>query len=408
MAGLGGNLSLALESFRSARLRTFLTVLGLTMGVATLIGVVTIIRGANAFVADKVANLGAGVFRVAKQSFDITNLEEYYRSQSNPDFTLEDLEAVRQRCVDCGRVGASITARARAARRGVEVSDVTLEGQTASMAEISNRDLARGRYFNQAEQSHAASVCLLGHEVAQRLFPALDPLGRSVRVGGEALEVIGVFEAVGSVFGQNQDLFVVIPLDTFRRMHGLRSSITLEVEAGEGPRFARAQDQVRTILRARRDIGPREDENFYLGAAASYIALWETISASFLIVFTGVSSIAALVGGIVIMNIMLVSVAQRTPEIGVRRACGARRRDILGQFLTESVLQCLAGGVLGVALGLVAALLLREGADFPAQLEWRTALLGVGFAACVGLFFGIYPAMRAADLDPVEALRKER
>ena len=408
MSGFGINLGLALESFSSARLRTFLTVLGLTMGVATLIGVVTIIQGANAFVADKVANLGTGVFRIAKQSFDITDLEEYYRSQSNPDFTLEDLQAVRARCADCGSVGATISARVQADYAGVEVSDVTLEGQTASMADISNRDLARGRYFNEAEDKGGARVCMLGSEVAARLFPTLDPLGRSVRVDRETLQVIGVFDAVGSVLGQNQDLFIVVPLNTFRRMRGLRSSITIEVEAGDSPRFERAQEQVRTILRSRRNIGPRDEENFYLGTAASYIALWETISASFVVVFTGVSSIAALVGGIVIMNIMLVSVTQRTREIGVRRACGARRADILRQFLTESVLQCLLGGVLGVSMGFLAALLLREGADFPARLELSTAVMGVAFAAVVGLFFGIYPALRAADLDPVEALRTER
>ena len=408
MAGLSTNLQLALESFRGARLRTFLTVLGLTMGVATLIGVVTIIQGANAFVADKVANLGTGVFRVAKQSFDITDLEEYYRSQSNPDLTLEDLQAVRELCRECGPVGATVTARVTADHRGVEVSDVTLEGQTASMADISNRDLERGRYFNEVEEKHSAQVCLIGSEVATQLFPTFDPLGRTIRVDRENLEVIGVFEAVGSVLGQNQDLFVVVPLNTYRRMRGLRSSITLEVEAGESPRFERAQDEVRMTLRARRSIGPREDENFYIGTAASYIALWETISESFVIVFAGVSSIAALVGGIVIMNIMLVSVSQRTPEIGVRRACGARRTDILRQFLTESVLQCLAGGVIGVSLGFFGATLLRAAANFPAHLEWWTAAMGVAFAACVGLFFGIYPAVRAADLDPVEALRKER
>ncbi|MCB1020627.1 MAG: ABC transporter permease [Acidobacteria bacterium] len=389
-------------------MRTFLTVLGLTMGVATLIGVVTIIQGANDFVADKVANLGTGVFRVAKQSFDITDLEEYYRSQSNPDLTLADLDAVRAGCPACGAVGATVTTRVRADHRGVEVQDVALEGQTASMADISNRELASGRYFNELEDRHAARVCLLGSEVAARLYPSVEPIGRSIRVDNEELEVIGVFSAVGSVLGQNQDLFVVVPLDTYRRMRGLRSSLTIEIEAGEGARFDEAQGQVRTVLRARRNIGPRQKENFYIGTSDSYIALWNTISASFVIVFAGVSSIAALVGGIVIMNIMLVSVTQRTPEIGVRRAVGARRSDILRQFLTESVLQCLAGGVIGVGFGFLAALLLREAADFPARLEWWTAALGVGFAGCVGLFFGIYPAMRAAELDPVEALRTER
>jgi putative ABC transport system permease protein len=321
--------------------------------------------------------------------------------------TLDDLRAVEKQCGECRAVGATVTARVHADHRGTEVSDVNLEGQTASMAEITNREVVRGRYFSAVEDTHAAQVCLIGAEVAQRLFPTVDPLGRTIRVDREALEVIGVFDAVGSVLGQNQDLFVVVPLNTFRRMRGLRKSITLEVEAGESPHFERAQDHVRMILRARRNIGPRQDENFYLGTSASYIALWETISASFVIVFTGVSSIAALVGGIVIMNIMLVSVSQRTPEIGVRRACGARRSDILRQFLIESVLQCLAGGVIGVSLGFLGALVLRQAANFPAQLAWGTAAMGVAFAACVGLFFGIYPAIRAADLDPVEALRKE-
>jgi len=407
-APLGIHFRLAWDTFARYRLRTALTVLGLTMGVATLIGVMTLIEGASTFVGDKVANLGTGVFRVAKRSFDITNLEEFYSSQRNPDITYDDFVAVREGCSQCEAVGATISTRVRARRGNLEASDVTLEGQTSEMADISNREVERGRYFAVGEERLAAAVCLIGSETADRLFPSVEPIGRSLRVGRETLRVIGVFEAVGSVLGRNQDLFVVIPLSTYRRMNGLRQSLTIEALAGEGERFQRAQDEARVILRSRRNIGPREKENFYIGAAESYIALWETISASFVIVFGGVSGIASVVGGIVIMNMMLVSVAQRTNEIGLRRACGARRVDIQRQFLTESVLQCFAGGALGVAAGLGGAWLLRTYADFPAEMGWSSAAIGVGYAVAIGLFFGIYPAIQAARLDPVDALREDR
>ncbi|MBI1355544.1 MAG: FtsX-like permease family protein [Acidobacteria bacterium] len=399
---------LAWDSFSQNRLRTALAVLGLTMGVATLIGVMTLIQGANAYVGDKVAGLGTGVFRIAKRSFDVTNLEEYYSSQRNPDITYDDFLAVREGCGECDAVGATITARVKARRGGLELSDVNLEGQSYEMADVSTRTVERGRYFTLGEQRRAAAVCVIGADVAERLFPGVDPLERSLRIDREPLKVIGVYERVGSVLGQNQDSFAVVPLETFRQMRGLRQSLTIEASAGDGPRFQRAQDQARVILRARRNIGPRDDENFYIGTADTYIALWQTISASFVFVFGGVSTIAGLVGGIVIMNMMLVSVAQRTREIGVRRACGARRSDIRRQFLTESVLQCLLGGALGVAGGVGGAWLLRRYADFPADLQWWTAALGVGYAAAIGLFFGIYPAIRAAALDPVEALREDR
>ena len=407
-APLGIHFRLAWDTFSRYRLRTALTVLGLTMGVATLIGVMTLIEGANTFVGDKVANLGTGVFRVAKRSFDITNLEEFYTSQRNPDITYDDFLAVQRGCTECEAVGATISTRVRARRGNLEASDVTLEGQSNEMADISNRTIEQGRYFAVGEDRRAAPVALIGAEIADRLFPGVDPLGRTLRVGRETLQVVGVFEPVGSVLGQNQDLFIVVPLQTFRQLNGLRQSLTIEALAGEGERFQRAQDQARVILRNRRNIGPDDRENFYIGAAESYIALWETISASFVIVFGGVSGIASVVGGIVIMNMMLVSVAQRTNEIGLRRACGARRIDIQRQFLTESVLQCFAGGALGVACGLAGAWLLRTYADFPAEMGWWSAVIGVGYAVAIGLFFGIYPAIQAARLDPVEALREDR
>ena len=401
-------LGLAWESLRTNPLRTALTTLGLTMGVSALIGVMTVIQGANQFVADKIAGLGSDVFRVSKSSFDITNLEEFYLSQRNPDLGLDDFRAIQSACEACIGVGVSIKDKVTVRFHGGTMSDVSLEGATANMAQIGNRDLARGRWFTDGEDRHAADVCILGTEVADQLFPSVDPIGRELRVGDRPLRVIGVFEPIGSVLGQAQDRFVVTPLTRFRQMRGARMSMTFEITAGEGVRFQTAQDQVRAILRAQRGIKPGDRENFYIGTADSYIALWEEISQSFTAVFIGVSGVAALVGGIVIMNIMLVSVTERTREIGVRRACGAKRGDILYQFLAESLLQCLAGGALGALLGLAAALALREAGAFPAEVRWWALAVGIGYASVIGLFFGIYPATQAADLDPTEALRNER
>jgi len=408
MTDLRTNVVLALDAIRSHRLRSFLTTLGLTIGVATLIAVMTLIQGANNYVAEEIANLGTNVFRVAKTPFATTDFREIIEARRNPDIRMEDYRAVRAACSSCQDVGASVQSRVSVRYENRELRDITLFGETANMAGISTRTIERGRFFTSSEDRHAAFVCLIGDNLTQELFPGRDPVGRNIRVGKDQLRVIGTFERIGAVLGQEQDNFLVVPLQTFFRMRGFRHSLTLEIKAaGEGAAFDRAMDEVHVLVRARRGITPREEEDFYIGAAESYISLWETISSSFVIVFTSVSSISAVVGGIVIMNIMLVSVTERTKEIGIRRACGARRSDIVRQFLTESVLQCLAGGVIGVLLGFVAALLIRQFSNFPAQVAWWVALLGVGVSSGVGLFFGIYPALRAADLDPIEALHKD-
>ncbi len=232
-------------------------------------------------------------------------------------------------------------------------------------------------------------MCLIGASLAQQLFPTVDAVGRILRVGRDPIRVIGTFEEIGSILGRDQDNYLVTPLSTFLRMRGSRHSLTLEVKAaGDGLLFEQAQDQARALMRARRGIKGAQKENFYLGTSASYIELWETISSSFFVVFISISSIAAVVGGIVIMNIMLVSVTERTKEIGVRRACGARRGDILRQFLTESMMQCIVGGSFGVLVGFAVALLLRRFASFPADVQWWVAVLGVGVASAVACFLG--------------------
>jgi len=409
-------LSIAWDTLRSHRLRSFLALLGLVIGVATLITVMTIVQGANTYVEQKIANLGVRVFRVSKVPLIATNFEELLKALRYKDITVEELEAVRSACRNCEAVGAQVFPGSASARGGSgtgrirfrdkEIADVAIVGQTANMSYISTRSLASGRFFTPYEDRSAAPVTLLGYGLVDRLFGGANALGQTVRFAGQDLRVIGTMEKIGSVLGRDQDNYVLIPLGTFLRLRGSHHSLTLEIRAGENL-FQAAQDEVRLILRTWRHVLPGAKEDFYIWTPDSYLELWRSISGAFFLVFVMISSIAAVVGGIVIMNIMLVSVTERTKEIGVRRACGARQRDILRQFLAEAVLQCLIGGTVGVLLGFGAATLLRQLTSFPADVKAWVALLGLFFASAIGLFFGIYPAVKAAQLDPVVALRSE-
>ena len=287
-----------------------------------------------------------------------------------------------------------------------EVQDVNLYGQTPSMADIDTRALAFGRSFTTAEADHSTNVCLIGDTLVQRLFFGVDAIGRSIRVGNEEFLVVGIMEKVGSVLGQDQDNFVTVPLPVFLRLQGIHQSLTINVKARAGS-FEAAQDQAQLILRARRHLQGTMENDFFIGTKESYMALWRSISSAFFGVFILVSAISVIIGGIVIMNVMLVSVTLRRREIGVRRAVGATQRDILDQFMAESISQCLAGGIAGIGLGFLVALLLRTYSPFPASVQTWVAVLGVMMSSAVGLFFGIYPALRASRLDPVVALRSD-
>ncbi len=274
MTDLRANVDIALRAMASHRLRSFLTILGLTIGVATLMAVMTIIQGANTFVAEKIANLGTDVFRIRKTPFATTDFEEAWRARRNPDVLYEDAAAVRDACSLCQLVGASVDTRAAVRHQNQELRDIQVLGYTANMAEISTRGVERGRFFSESENRHAALVCMLGSSISEQLFPSLDPIGRTVRVGKEPLRVIGTFEPIGAVLGQDQDSYVVVPVDTFRRMFGLRHSFTLEIKvAREGAVFEQAQDQARVVMRARRGIKGNQKEDFYIGTASSYIEL---------------------------------------------------------------------------------------------------------------------------------------
>ena len=402
------NLAIAAESIRGHKLRAALTMLGLTMGVSALITVMTIVQGANVYVEQKVANLGINVFQIARTPFAVIDFSAVIKALRNKQITIEHMEAVAATCHHCQYVGAQVSATMNLHYKEKELQDTSIQGQTPNMSEIDTRAVAAGRFFSESEDRHAATVCIIGDKLVTEFFPGVNPIGKSIRAANAEFTVIGVYDKIGSVLGQDRDNFLVIPLSTFLRIRGSRQSLTLQIKASGGRQvFEEAQDEARLALRASRHIHMGQQEDFFIGTADSYITLWESISSGLFAVFVMVSSISAVVGGIVIMNVMLVAVTERTKEIGVRRAVGATQSDILRQFLTESVLQCVAGGLVGIAIGFGCALALRTFTAFPASVQVWVALLGVVLSSAIGIFFGIYPAIRAARLDPVVALRAD-
>ncbi len=406
MLAVRDNLVQCFSALRANKLRTSLTMLGLTMGVATLITVMTLVQGANVYVEQKIANLGTNVFQLAKTPFAVTDFNVFTKSQRYKTIEIDDVRAIEEKCSACGDVGASVTTPVRARFGDKEVQDVNLFGMTPTMADIDTRTVELGRYFTPSEAEHRAPVCVIGDTLVQQLFAGVDPVGEIIRVGAEEFRVVGTMEKVGTVLGQDQDNFVMIPLSLYLSMEGLHTSLVVNVKTTPD-QFEEAQGQAQQILRARHKLAPGTENDFFIGTKESYMALWRSISGAFFGVFILVSAISVIVGGIVIMNVMLVSVTARRREIGVRRAVGATKLDILRQFIAESVMQCLAGGTVGITLGFLVALALRSFTPFPAAVQAWVAALGVFLSSATGLFFGIYPALRASRLDPILALRSE-
>jgi putative ABC transport system permease protein len=397
----------AVRAVRVHKLRASLTVLGLTMGVATLIAVMTLVQGANRFVETKVANLGTDVFQIARTPFTVTDFGQIMKALKHRKFELENVQALAAACAHCDLVGATASSTGRVRYRDEEIADVNLLGHTANMVSIDTRTVELGRYFTASEDHRAAPVCLIGDTIREQFFPGTDPLGRVLHVGAMECTVIGAFEKIGSLLGQDQDKFIVLPMNAYLRLSGRRSSVTIHVKARGGAAFEQAQEEARLTLRALRHVPAGADDDFFIATKDSYISLWQSISAAFFAVFLMVSAISAIVGGIVIMNVMLVSVTERRKEIGIRRAVGATQSDIRRQFLAESLLQCLVGGTIGILCGFLFALAVRRLTAFPTQVETWVVLFGLAMSSAIGLFFGIYPAMRASRLDPVVALRAD-
>jgi putative ABC transport system permease protein len=397
----------ALRAIRAHRLRSFLTLLGIIIGVATLVGVVSVISGLNAFVQDKVIQLAPDVYVVTKFGI-IRSREEFLEAAKRRDLDWNDYLIVSRTLKKAESVAAQINSNSAVKHRDRRLADVQVQGTTANYGGMIRLDIIAGRYFTPMEDETAAAVTVIGADVKDELFQQQDPIGRDVLVGGTPYRVIGLLEKQGRTLGEERDRRVYIPFQAHRRQFGSRDSIDLLIKATGGVEgVAASVDEVRALLRALRHTGFKAPDPFGLVTAESLQELWQQISAAAFILSALIASVSLGVGGIVIMNIMLVSVVERTQEIGVRRALGARQKDIRRQFLVESALLSLAGGLVGVVLGALLAFGVRGGLNFPAQVTPPIIGLGILLSVGVGLAAGYLPARSASRLAVVDSLRAE-
>jgi putative ABC transport system permease protein len=397
----------ALSAMRANRLRSFLTLLGIIIGVATLVGVVSVISGLNGWVQEKVITLSPDVYVVTKFGI-IRSREEFLDALKRRDIDYEDYRRLTSLLRKAEEVAADVNTTSAVKHRDARLADVQIHGTTANFGALMNLDLAAGRYFVPGEDAAGAPLAVIGWDIKDELFPHQDPIGREVLIGGTPYRVIGLIAKQGRTLGQNRDAQALVPLQAWRRQFGARNSIDLLVKAKGGvPGVDASVDEVRAVLRAIRHTDYRAPDPFGVVTAESLQQLWRQISGAAFILSLLIASVSLGVGGIVIMNIMLVAVVERTREIGVRLALGARKRDIRRQFLLEATLLSMLGGVVGVLGGGALALLVKNVLEFPAQLTPAIALMGLLLSALVGVAAGYWPARAASNLPVVEALRTE-
>ncbi|MEK6281124.1 MAG: ABC transporter permease [Acidobacteriota bacterium] len=403
----------AFASLRANKLRTALTLVGIVVGVAAVIAVVTIIQGLDNKVATTFSSQGSTVFTISKRPQIITSREEFIKFNKRKDVTHADADAIGRLCTSCWRVGVAANVRETAKHGNQKFENLNVRGVTpTTMFDIDGRTIDAGRLWTDAEGDSGREVCVVGSDVVTNLFEGASTervLGQDVRIAGRPFQIIGVLEPLGSVFGASRDSVAYIPYSTYQRIYGARDSIVVFIQVPAAEQLEVAEDQVRTIMRSRRGgaEGPEGDEGFSLETQDVFLDLYGKATANIYLVTIGVAAISLVVGGIVVMNIMLVSVTERTKEIGIRKAIGARRKDILTQFLIEAVTVTAIGGAIGVITGFGLAYLIAALIGFPLLISVASAAMGVGMSSIVGIISGLWPAWRAAKLDPIEALRAE-
>jgi putative ABC transport system permease protein len=400
-------IGVALETIRTHKLRSFLMLLGIIISVSTLILVVALISGVDGYIATRVANLGSNVFLIARFPL-ITDIDEYVKAvRRNKVMTWEDFQALHDELKLPRRVGAEVRTSGKVRVGSQSVEDTSIRGVTANIGEIDIEEPIEGRYISDGDDHNRAMTTMIGNDLATKLFPYVDPIGREVWIDGRPFTVVGIAKPLGTVFGQSQDNFAYVPIQTFLKIYGTHLDMAINIQARGAEWMEETQDEARALLRARRHLAPNEADSFGILDSATLMNLWKNLTGVIATAMIGVVSVFLVIGGVVIMNVMLATVTERTREIGIRKALGARRRDILLQFLVEAAFMAAVGGAMGVAFAYGVASLVKATTSVPMHVPIGAIFIAEILSTCVGLFFGVYPARKAALLQPIEALRQE-
>ncbi len=406
--GFAEAIRVALQSLWANKLRTVLTLIGVVIGVASVIAIITLVNGANRFVATKISGYGSDVLTVTQMPSIIQTAEEYLRDQKRKNIEFSDYQYIGETCTRCQMVGAQLSSSGKVVNGKQSSDNTSINGWTSGMAEMSNIKVAEGRELTPMDDQEGTHDVVVGADIVDNLLPNGGPIGQEIRVDGEVYTIVGVAERQGTTLGRSRDNFVNMPLSTYMHTHGEHQSVTIFAKAGTAPdALDNAVDEVRSLMRIRRHDRPGEEDSFSVQTNETFASLWKQLTETFAIVVVGIASISLVVGGVVIMNIMLVSVTERTREIGIRKALGAKRQDVMLQFLIESATMALAGGIFGVILGVGVAEIVTTIIGWPSSVAIWSVVLGLSVATSVGIFFGVYPAHKAAQLDPIVALRAE-
>jgi putative ABC transport system permease protein len=409
-ASFGEAFGVALGSLRGSKMRSFLTLLGIILATTTLIAVMSVINGMNVVIATQISDMGADGFWVRQYSMMGQTSPKKWQEmmRRNPRLKREEYEFLREHATLVREIGMEAS-RGVSVRHGNEQVDwVSLNGVTPNTAVIKNVQASSGRFFTDSENRKRMNVVYIGNDFKEKFFPETDAVGKTLQVDGRPFYIVGVAKAQGTLFGQSRDNFVMIPIETFFKMYGTRGGLGYNALAIDQEHFLQAQEEVRMLLRAYRHLKPKEEDTFGIFGSDSLVQIWQQLTGVIAATAVAIVSVFMVVGGVVIMNIMLAVVTERTHEIGVRKSVGARRQDILSQFLVESSMLAATGGLIGVLVAWAIAVLVRNTVGVPMELPASAVIVGVGLSTTVGLFFGIYPAKRAAELDPIEALRFEK
>lgn len=397
----------AFKAIRANKVRATLTALGIMIGVMNVVAMVALISGINESVLDLFRSMGTNTFTVMKMPAGNVNYEQYLEYVRRPDFSYGDAEAVAELCPDVEAVSPQTFVMRKIKRGSESTRSLPVMGVTPEYQYVADSDVGDGRFFAWPEADRRRQVIVLGAPVAEHLFPGEDPIGKDVLVGDRKFRVVGVMEEMGQLFGQDLDNYVIVPYKTVSKLFGERLTTRLAVKAENSEVIDDAMEQVTRVLRSRRGLRAGDDDNFEIITQGQLVEMYENLTNVTWIVMIGISAIALIVGGVGIMNIMMVSVTERTREIGIRKAVGARSRDVLTQFLVEAAVLSALGGVMGLLAAAGLAALIASATPMPASIQPWSVFLALGVSTTVGVFFGYYPASRAAKMDPIDALRYE-